>query len=233
MQKDASGKKELRDMRLNWANRITILRILLIVPFVSCMLKSNDPELTAGMQNVMRYVSTAIFLAMAISDWIDGYLARRNGEMTRLGAFLDPMADKLLMACACVLLALPGQGVPGFSLPPTVAVLIIGKDMFLLIGFLIIYFITFQVRVVPVSVGKVATTLQLSMVTAILIAPEVSRVLPGWIWFLRFLWWSAAGTAILSTLIYIRSGSGYVEEYEQALGGSTSAKPQTYKEKTE
>jgi len=68
-----------------------------------------------------------------------------------------------------------------------------------------------------VFIGKLATALQLSMVAGILIAPEVSGVLPGWIWFLRVLWWSAAGTAILATLIYIRNGSRYIEQYEQGL----------------
>ncbi len=203
-------------MKLNWANRITILRILLIVPFVSCMLKANDASISESMRDVMRYVSIFIFLIMAISDGIDGYLARRNGQTTKLGSFLDPMADKLLMTCACVLLAMPRGGVAGFGLPPTVAVLIIGKDMFLLIGFVIIYFITFQVRVVPVLIGKIATALQLSMVAGILLGPEISTLLPWWIWFLRVLWWSAAGTAVLAMLIYIRNGSRYVEEYEQA-----------------
>ena len=56
----------------------------------------------------------------------------------------------------------------------------------------------------------------MSMVTAILIAPETSAVLPGWIWFLRFLWWFAAGTAIITTLIYIQAGSHYIEDFEEA-----------------
>jgi cardiolipin synthase len=180
------------------------------------MLKANDASISESMRDVMRYVSIFIFLIMAISDGIDGYLARRNGQTTKLGSFLDPMADKLLMTCACVLLAMPRGGVAGFGLPPTVAVLIIGKDMFLLIGFVIIYFITFQVRVVPVLIGKIATALQLSMVAGILLGPEISTLLPWWIWFLRVLWWSAAGTAVLAMLIYIRNGSRYVEEYEQA-----------------
>jgi len=204
-------------MMLNWASRITILRILLIVPFVSCMLQINDAEHSAMMRNLMRYISIFIFFIMATSDVIDGYLARRNGQITRLGSFLDPLADKLLMTCACLLLASRQGGVDGFLLPPTVVVLIIGKDLFLLIGFVIVYFITFQVRIVPAFVGKVATTLQLSMVAAILIAPEVSRIIPGWIWFLRFLWWSAAATAIAATLIYIRNGSRYIEQYEQGI----------------
>ena len=209
-------------MKLSWASRITILRILLIAPFVSFMLKTNDPALSTGVQNAMRYVAIVVFLVMAISDGIDGYLARRKKQVTKLGAFLDPIADKLLMTCACLLLASQRGHVGNFLLPPTVVVLIIGKDLVLLIGFTIIYFITSQIHIVPVFIGKLATALQLSMVTGILIAPEVSGILPGWIWFLRLLWWSAAGTAILATLIYIRNGNRYIEQYEQSLMNNSS-----------
>jgi len=208
-------------MTLNWANRITIFRILLIAPFVSFMLKTNDVALSYGAQNAMRYVAILTFLLMAISDGVDGYLARTRNQITKLGAFLDPVADKLLMISACLLLASQRGHVRGFLLPPTVIVLIIGKDLFLLIGFAIVYLITSQIHIAPVFVGKLATTLQLSMVAAILIGPEASTVLPGWIWLLRALWWSAAGTAILATLIYIRSGSRYIEKYEHNLANNT------------
>jgi len=202
-------------MRLSWANRMTILRILLIAPFVSCMLKINDAELSANMRDAIRYVSFGIFLIMAFSDALDGYLARTKKQITKLGAFLDPVADKLLITSACLLLVSQRGHVEDFLLPPTVVVLIIGKDLFLLIGFVIVYFITSQFLIAPVLIGKIANALQLSMVGAILIAPEISAYLPGWIWFLRTLWWSAAGTAILATLIYIRNGSRYIEQYEQ------------------
>ena len=198
-------------MNLNYANRITILRMLLIVPFVICMLKDDHPT----MGTVMRYLSLLLFLFMAFSDAYDGYIARRKKQVTQLGSFLDPMADKLLMACACVLLSINKTAVGDFRLPPTVAVLIIGKDLFLLLGFLILYFLTFQVKLIPAPIGRMATVLQLSMVAAILIAPEASKVLTGWIWFLRFLWWSAATTAIITTLIYIRAGTRYIEEFEK------------------
>ena len=200
---------------MNWANRITIIRILLIIPFVSCMLKINDTALSEAMRDMMRYISIIIFFVMAGSDVLDGYLARIKGQVTRLGSFLDPTADKLLMMCACLLLASQRAHISGFKLPPTVVVLIVGKDLFLLIGFIIVYFMTLQVRIIPALIGKVATALQLSMVAGVLIAPEVSKFIPGWIWFLRVLWWSAAGTAILTTLIYIRTGSRYIEEDEQ------------------
>jgi cardiolipin synthase len=210
-------------MNLSWANRMTILRILLIVPFVSCMLKINDPDPKLSL--AMRYIATVIFLFMAITDALDGYLARTKRQVTKLGAFLDPVADKLLITSACLLLASERASVrtgsQSFLLPPTVVVLIIGKDLFLLIGFVIVHFITSQLLIAPALIGKIATALQLSMVAGILIAPEVSSVLPGWIWFLRVLWWSAAGTAILATLIYIRNGSRYIEQYEQSQANNT------------
>ena len=201
-------------MKLSWANRITILRILLIIPFVSCMLKVKDAELG----NAMRYIAIFIFLFMAISDVVDGYLARRNRQITRLGAFLDPTADKLLITSACLLLISQRGRIEGFALPPTVVVLIIGKDVILTLGFVTLYFITSKIYTAPVFVGKAATTLQSSMVVGILLGPEFSSILPGWIWFLRVLWWSAAGTAVLATLVYIRNGIRYYEEYEQGAG---------------
>jgi CDP-diacylglycerol--glycerol-3-phosphate 3-phosphatidyltransferase len=197
-------------MKLNRANRITILRILLIVPFVICMLNDDHPTIGTS----MRYTALLIFFVMAFSDAYDGYIARKKKQATPLGAFLDPTADKLLMACACVLLSVNKTAVPGFRLPPTVAVLIIGKDLFLLIGFVILSFLTFQIKPTPALIGRIATVLQLTMVAAILIAPEISKTATFWIWFLRFLWWSAAGTAIVATLIYIRVGTKYIEQLE-------------------
>lgn len=207
------GKKKI--MKLSWASRITIVRILLIVPFVSFMLKINDAALDESMRNLMRYAATLIFFIMAISDAIDGFYARRKKQITKLGSFLDPTADKLLITSACLLLASQHSHVNGFLLPPTVVVMIIGKDLLLSLGFVIVYFITSKFYIAPALIGKTATALQLSMVIGILIAPEVSGFLPGWIWFLRLLWWSAAVTAVLTTLVYIRKGIRYIEQYEQ------------------
>lgn len=197
-------------MKLNKANKITILRMLMITPFIACMLKVNDPH----MGTVMRYISLFLLLLMAFSDMYDGYVARKRGEVTRLGSFLDPMADKLLVASACMLLTLPSTAITGFQLPHTVAVLIIGKDFFLLLGFVILYFLTMQVKIIPAYIGKIATVLQISMTAGILIAPDISHVLSGWIWFLRFLWWSSAATAVIATLIYIHAGTRYIEQFD-------------------
>jgi phosphatidylglycerophosphate synthase len=182
------------------------------------MLKINDAEFDDHIRLMLRYAAVAVFLIMAISDGLDGYLARRKGQSTRLGTFLDPTADKLLITCACLLLASHRGGVDGFLLPSTVVVLIIGKDVLMFVGFLILFFLTGKLRVVPALAGKVSTALQLSMVAAILIAPEVTSVFSGWIWFLRVLWWSAAAAALVATLVYIRIGSKFIEQYEQSNG---------------
>jgi cardiolipin synthase len=179
------------------------------------MLQINDSTLSDWLQHILRYIAFGIFFLMAISDAIDGLLARKTRQITKLGSFLDPTADKLLMTCACLLLASRHAGVRGFQLPSTVVVLIIGKDVLLFIGFLIVYFLTGKVRIVPVFAGKLSTILQLSMVAAILIAPEVASVFPPWADFVRFLWWSAAAAAVLAALIYIRNGSKFIEQFEK------------------
>jgi len=209
-------------MKLSWATRITILRILLIIPFVSCMIHINDPDLIPTRQAWIRYLAIAIYLAMAVSDGLDGYLARTQKQITRLGTFLDPVADKLLITSACLLLASSQTQVQGFLIPATVVVLIIAKDLLLMLGFVIVYLVTNQVWIQPVFVGKASTALQLGMVAAILIAPEMSLLIHGWIWVLRVLWWAAAAGAVLATLVYIRNGSRYIEDYETTHARSAS-----------
>ena len=137
---------------LTWANQITIVRILLIIPFVICMLKVNEAEHSV----LVRYVALCIFLFMCISDFLDGYMARVKHQVTKIGSFLDPMADKLLIMCACVLLASKKTGIEGFILPQAVVVLIIGKDVLVSLGFIITYFVTSHIHIVPVFIGKLA-----------------------------------------------------------------------------
>jgi len=213
------GRLRRRDRyTLSWPTRITLMRILLIVPFVGCMLNTHDPRLSEFTQTLLRYVSLAIFLFMAASDAFDGYLARHRGQVTQLGTFLDPLADKLLITSASLLLVSARAQVQGFPLPSMVVVLIIGKDILIVIGFIVVYLITSHTHIVPVWAGKLATALQLVMVACVLVAPELAGAVPGYRWFLRVLWWSAGGAAVLATLIYIRNGTRYIEQYERAQG---------------
>jgi cardiolipin synthase (CMP-forming) len=212
------------EMRLSWATRITLLRILLVVPFVSCMLNINDTSLSETTRTLLRYGAVAVYVVMAVSDGLDGYLARRRKEVTKLGTFLDPLADKLLITSACLLLVSQRGHVEGFLLPVTVVAMIIGKDVLIVIGFFLTYLITSHIHIVPVFLGKLATALQLIMVALVLVAPEVSTVVPGYHGFLQVFWWSAGIAAILALLVYIRNGTRYIEAFERSLAKNADAR---------
>jgi len=197
-------------LRMSWPNRITVARILLILPFVVAMLQINRPEY----QPWARYLALLIFLLMALSDGLDGYLARKYRRVTMLGTFLDPLADKLLITCASLLLAIDSTAIPGARLPSTIVAVIIGKDLYITLGFLILYFLTSELKIVPVSIGKLCTAAQLSMVVATLLAPDLTPRLPAYRYFLLFLWWSSAALAAAAVLIYTRNGSRYYNEFE-------------------
>jgi cardiolipin synthase len=197
-------------VKFTLANEITVLRLILIVPFIMCMLNTGNADYGEN----IRYAAFGLFLVMCISDYLDGYFARIKNEVSSLGTFLDPLADKLLMLTSCILLAGEKTAVAGFRLPPEVVMLIIGKDLLLLMGFVIVYLNIYKVYIVPVHAGKFSTFVQLFMVAAILLAPEISQALPFWKYLLQFLWWSVAGMAILATFVYIRAGICYIEKFE-------------------
>ncbi len=186
----------------------------MIAPFVALMLETHNPAYSEARRDMFRFGAIAVFVYMALSDALDGYIARRSGHTTQLGRFLDPLADKLLVTCACLLLSSKRAGVDGFVLPTTVVVLIVGKDLFLLIGFVVVYMVTSKIHITPAFLGKTGTLVQSLMVSAILIGPEASRVIGGWIYLTRGLWWSAAVIAVLTTLLYIRAGSRFLEQCE-------------------
>ena len=197
-------------LRMSWPNRITVARILLIVPFVIVMLRMNDQNYGAW----PRYSAICFFIVMAMSDAIDGWLARRNHDETSLGRFLDPMADKLLITCACLLLVWEKTAVQNMKLPDVVVVLIVGKDVYITLGFTIIYLITSEVKIEPGRLGRLSTALQLAMVMAVLISPDVSAVWAGFKFMVAALWWSAAAMAVVTVIAYTRNGTRFLNEFE-------------------
>lgn len=197
-------------LRLSWPNRITLMRILLIAPYVIAMLYMNDPVF----RPFARYVALAIFVVMAASDALDGYLARRLNEHTAVGRFLDPLADKLLITATVLLLAAESTGVPDMLLPDIVVVIIIAKDLYTVIGFIVVYLITSNLHIEPARVGKISTALQLAMVVAILISPDVMRLVHGFRYLVAALWGSAAAAAVLTTIAYTRDGARFVNAWE-------------------
>src|SRR3989442_5394133 len=103
------------------ANWLTVLRILLIPVFVSLLVyRKPGPALV-------------VFVAAALTDLLDGYVARRHGLSSRLGAFLDPMADKLLLVSSFVTLTWLK------ALPFWIAAVVISRDLILMVGALVIH----------------------------------------------------------------------------------------------
>ena len=202
-------QRELSVANISWPNRVTITRVLLIVPFVLLLLYQNKP----GYDGLARYLAVGVFAIMAFSDALDGYLARRTGQRSRLGYFLDPMADKLLITVACILLAIKSTGVQDTLLPEWVVVIIIGKDVLWLAGVLIIQFVAGRLTIQTSKLGRASTVAQLSMVLGILLSPDISLLssVAAW-WLVRALWWSAAGLAILTLADYIRIAAKHLTE---------------------
>lgn len=193
-------------IRLGWPNRISIGRVLCVAPFVVILLKLHEPG-----HGTLRWVAIGLFAVMAASDWLDGYLARRLHDTSPLGAFLDPLADKLLITVAVIILAVRGivddtdpTNLRRLYLPDWVAVSAIGKDLVVCIGFAILRLSTGRIHIHPRRLGKWCTTVQLLTVLSMLVwpslPPQLDRLPEG-------LWIAATILAALAALDYIRLGS--------------------------
>jgi len=146
----------------NAANLLTVLRIVL-VPFFAWALLADGGHSTAG-----RLVATALFVLAAVTDRVDGWLARRNDQITDLGKLLDPIADKLLMGTALVILSALGD------LPWWVTVVILVREL----GITVMRFFMLRYVVLPASRGgKVKTVLQ-SIAIGLYLLPL--DALPDW-----------------------------------------------------
>jgi len=106
-------------MPLNVPNLLTWLRIMTI-PLVIGVFYVPEPWLSSWHQNL---IATTLFIAAAITDWLDGYLARRLNQTSAFGAFLDPVADKLMVAAALIVLVWLQRA------DAIIAVVIIGREI--------------------------------------------------------------------------------------------------------
>ena len=145
------------------ANKITILRILLIPFFVVEVLYYDKTG-----NEVQRLAALLTFAVAAICDGVDGYIARHYNQRSELGTILDPLADKLLLVSGVVLLSFdhgPRLGQFPFWFTGTV----LGRDLLILIGMAVIHVTVGKVKVRPRLVGKLATVLQMSAILWILL----------------------------------------------------------------
>lgn len=181
---------------LNLANKLSIFRILLIPLFVATIMYYT-PE-----KDFLRLVAIVIFFLAIVSDALDGYIARVRGQRTKLGTFLDPLADKLLLItvfiCLSIVKTLPEQ----FKLAPWVVITVISRDVIIVLGTVIIYMVEGKLNIAPTIFGKITTFLQMTTVITLLLQLKVFYpIMYSMIFF-----------TVLSGLDYIRIGGRLLNE---------------------
>jgi len=217
-----SGGSDVRPWgSLNWPNRISIVRLLLVAPFVVLVMNQNEPDWPWA-----RHAALGIFVVMAFSDMLDGLLARRLNMRTRLGAMLDPLADKALVIWSVVLLSLKESAVAGSRLHNWVVVAVVGKDLWVIVGFIVVYLVTDRLRVRPTIAGKAATVGQLTMVITVLAAPDFNRLWPKlgtyMAWTMEYV---VVGLSILAVVSYTRLGLSFVAQHGKPLDAHNHKTP--------
>jgi cardiolipin synthase (CMP-forming) len=178
------------------ANKITILRILLIPFFVVELIY----YVRTG-NGICRLAAILCFAATAILDGVDGYIARRYNQISELGKILDPLADKLLLVSAVVLLSFDNEPYLR-QIPLWLTGTIIGRDLLLLIGVIVVHYTVGKVNVRPRVLGKCATVLQMAVVVWVLLGWDFGT---GGRWYLGLAVAAAVSTGI-SGLLYVFDG---------------------------
>ena len=145
------------------ANKITILRILLIPFFVVELIY----YLQTG-NEVHRLLAILSFAVMAILDGVDGYIARHYNQKSELGAILDPLADKLLLLSGILTLSFSRGPYLG-QIPLWLTGTIIGRDLLICLGVIVVRLTVGKVTVQPRLTGKIGTVLQMALVLWILL----------------------------------------------------------------
>ena len=178
---------------MNVPNFLTIVRILSIPVFVIFLLYDRF------------FVALLIFLGAGITDGLDGWIARVFHQRTTIGAYLDPIADKLMLTTSFIVLAILG------IIPSWLTVIVIARDVIILLGILMLFLASHKVEIKPIFLGKASTVMQLvtiawALVTKFSIVME--SIFPAIIWV-------TAGLTALSGLLYIYIGTKYFNE----LGG--------------
>lgn len=174
---------------MNWPNRLTILRILMVPVFIAMILYK---QLGAAF---------IIFVLAAVTDCLDGYIARTFKARTSFGAMMDPIADKLLIGSAFISFSLV-EGLPAYlNIPAYVPVIVISRDVIILTGVMCIYLASpdKRVEIKPTMLGKATTVIQMLTVIALLLR----FIYSNWLWNITVVF------TIVSGLDYIRIGSKY------------------------
>ncbi|HWU26200.1 MAG TPA: CDP-diacylglycerol--glycerol-3-phosphate 3-phosphatidyltransferase [Rhizomicrobium sp.] len=182
---------------LRLANLLTLSRILLVPVFVV----AYEQHSVAG-----RLVAFVVFCAAGASDALDGLAARKLQQMSEFGRMLDPIADKILVATALMLLVADDQ-LGGYRV---IAALVILAREFLVSG--LREFLANAAVSLPVSrIAKFKTTIQMVAIGAMILGPMANRIVPGALDVAYAMLWIAAGLTVWTGWVYFRAGLRHVK----------------------
>ena len=198
------------------ANKITVVRILMIPAFVTMAIYYGQSIQRHDPLEWQRFTAIAIFLIAAVSDGLDGYIARRYKQRSALGAILDPIADKGLLLSGIITLSIsnwsevdPDHG----RFPAWFPVLVITRDAVILVGAIILhYFIGNKMRIKPSWSGKVATVCQMCAIAWVMLQ---LHFLP-----LIFVVFVAGIFTLVSGVIYVMEGVRQLQAEGHAHAGA-------------
>ena len=165
-------------------NLVTAIRIILAPVFIIFLI--ND-DLTSAL---------LLFLVCMASDCADGMIARLLNQKSKLGTYLDPLADKLLLVAAFVVLAARG------NLPSWLTVMVISRDVMILLGVIVLFLNGFNLNIKPSIISKINTCFQFSTVMAVLSGGYLA--FPTVVY--SFLYYATAAFTVGSGLDYMRYG---------------------------
>lgn len=195
-------------MLITGATYLTMLRILLIPVFVVFAIYYAASVRDGAPVEGFRWAAVATFIVAAASDGIDGWIARRFNQKSRLGAILDPIADKGLVITALITLSVLEWGDGNWHIPVWFSALVIARDIIILLGSAVVHLINQEVHTEPHWTGKVCTFLLM--------------VSLGWV-MLKFIPLSplypisvTAIFVVLSGVFYVHSGLRQLNEHEHA-----------------
>lgn len=175
---------------MNIPNLITLLRIILVPIIVILLIQGSFLK------------ALIVFVVAGLSDALDGFLARVMNQQTVLGAYLDPIADKALLASSFVTLSVL------HIVPSWLAVIVISRDFIILLGISVLSIMSISVEIRPTLISKVTTALQLITVLLALSLRSLPFDVNG-SWSLAIYWVTALFT-IVSGLNYMARGIGLI-----------------------
>ena len=196
------------------ANKITIIRILMIPVFVTLAIYYGQSIGRGEPAEWQRFAAIIVFLLAAVSDGLDGYIARRYNQRSSLGVILDPIADKGLLLSGIITLSISNWSLndPEYGkFPAWFPVLVITRDIVILVGSVLLHLLNGKVLVKPSWTGKVATVLQMVAIAWVMLQ---LRTMP-----LVYVVAAAGFFTLVSGIIYVMSGIRQLQD-----GGHANAK---------